>query len=77
MTEQIKKILAEALELSPGERADLVEKLLTSFDLPDRQTIDALWAKEAENRIDAYERGELYAVSADLVFERLESPEKK
>ena len=77
MTEQSKKILAEALELPPIERAVLVEELLSSFDFPTRQAVDALWAKEAEDRIDAYERGELKTSSIEAVFERLEDRQEK
>jgi putative addiction module component (TIGR02574 family) len=77
MTEQSKKVLAEALELSPIERAALVEELLSSFDFPARQEIDALWAKEVEDRIDAYERGELRASPAEAVFGRLDRDQGK
>lgn len=72
MSEQSKKILAEALELSSMERAALVEEILSSFDFPMRQEIDALWVKEVEDRIDAYERGELRASPAEAVFDRLD-----
>ena len=34
MTEHSRRILSEALELSPMERAALVEELLSSFDNP-------------------------------------------
>jgi hypothetical protein len=34
MSEQIRKILSEAMELPPIERAALVEELLSRFDLP-------------------------------------------
>ena len=71
MTEQSKKVLAEALDLSPVERATLVEALLSSFDFPKRQEVDTLWAKEVEDRIDAYEQGKLQASPADVVFDRL------
>ena len=71
MTEQIKKILAEALTLPPIERAALVEELPASFDFPAREAVDALWAKEVEDRIDAYERGEMGYVPADAVFDRV------
>jgi putative addiction module component (TIGR02574 family) len=77
MTDRSKKILAEALELSPTERAALVEELLSSFDFPARKEIDHLWSKEAEDRIDAYERGELRATPAKDVFDRLERPQDK
>ncbi len=71
MTEQSRKVLAEALELSPIERATLVEELLASFDFPERHEIDALWAKEAEDRVNAYDRGELGATAAQAVFDRI------
>lgn len=77
MSEQSKKILAEALELSPVERAALVEEILSSFDLPKGKEIDELWAKEAEDRIDAYERGELYASPIEGVFNRLDRKQEK
>ena len=71
MTEQSRKVLVEALELPPIERAALVEELLSSFDFPARQEIDRLWAAEVEDRIEAYERGQISASSAEAVFERL------
>ena len=77
MTERSKKVLAEALELPPIERASLVEELLSSFDFPARKEVDALWASEAEDRIDAYERGELHASPAEDVFNRLDRHQAK
>ncbi len=67
-----KQILAEALELPPVERAELVEKLLASFEFQSRKKIDALWAEEAEDRIDAFERGEMAAIPAGDVFGEIE-----
>jgi len=63
------KILKEALTLKPAEKAELIDKLLSSLDKPDAE-IDKLWAEEAENRIDAYERGEIKAVALEKVLER-------
>jgi putative addiction module component (TIGR02574 family) len=63
------KILKEALTLKPAEKAALIDKLLASLDKPDAE-IDELWAKEAENRIDAYERGEIKAVALEKVLAR-------
>lgn len=67
-----KQILAEALELPPVERAELVENLLTSFEFQPRGKIDALWGEEAEYRIDAFERGEMTAIPARDVFKEIE-----
>ncbi|MBU4143306.1 addiction module protein [Patescibacteria group bacterium] len=72
MLKHAENILAEALELPPVERAELVENLLSSFEFQSRKTIDALWAQESEDRIDAFERGELTASSAKDVFTEIE-----
>ncbi len=63
------KVLKEALTLKPAEKAELIDKLLSSLDNPDAD-IEAVWAKEAEDRIAAYERGEIKAVTLDRVFAR-------
>ena len=70
------EIFTKALSLSPIERAELIENLITSFDFPSRKSIDELWGKEAESRIDAFERGEIEAVSASDVFEKIENRKK-
>jgi putative addiction module component (TIGR02574 family) len=72
MPKQVKHILADALELPPLERAELVENLLSSFEFQSRKAIDALWAKEAEDRIDAFERGEMAGIRARDVFDEIE-----
>ncbi len=72
MTKPAKHILADALELPPLERAELVENLLSSFEFQSRRAIDALWAQEAEDRIDAFERGEMAGIPAKDVFEEIE-----
>ena len=62
-------VLNQALELSASDRADVVEKLLSSLDAPDT-SIDAIWANEADSRIDDYDKGNIQAVSAAKVFEK-------
>lgn len=71
MSDKIEKVFAEALELPPVERAELVEKLLSSFEFTSRKTIDALWANEVEARIEAYEKGEITAIPAKDVFKKI------
>ncbi len=60
-------ILNQALELSASERANVAEKLLVSLDSPDSK-IDALWAKEADFRIESYKKGGIETTSAEEVF---------
>jgi putative addiction module component (TIGR02574 family) len=63
------EILKEALALKPEQKAELIDKLLSSLDMPDKE-MDELWAEEAESRIDAYERGKIRAVSLEKVLEK-------
>ena len=42
-------ILKEALTLSRSEKAQLIDKLISSLDKPDKE-IDELWANEAEDK---------------------------
>lgn len=73
MTEKTEKVLSEALSLTPIDRAELVERLLSSFEFTGEDSLEKLWAAEAEDRIDAYERGELSARPAKEVFAKLQS----
>jgi putative addiction module component (TIGR02574 family) len=63
------EILKDALNLRPAEKAELIDKLLSSLDNPD-QEIDALWAKEAEARIEAYDQGKIKALNLKEVLEK-------
>lgn len=62
-------IFKEASVLSAFEKARLIDKLIATLDEPDKE-IDELWAKEAENRIEAYERGKIKAVSLEEVLQK-------
>lgn len=77
MTDQSRRILTEAMALPPMDRAEVVEQLLASFDFAVRAAIDAAWSIEAEDRVQAYERGDLEALSAESVFGRIQRPPSK
>ena len=62
-------IIKEALTLRPYEKAQLIDTLISTLDKPDSE-IDELWAKEAEDRIDAYDQGKLKAVSLEKVLQK-------
>ena len=64
-----KDVIEKALSLKPLEKADLVDRLLSSLDQPD-QAITELWAKEAESRLDAYEKRKLKTVSLEKVLSK-------
>ena len=77
MSKRGAQVLEKALSLTPKERAELIDRLQSSLDdLPSRKKIDELWAQEAEDRIDAFERGEIKAVSGKEVFEKIKKNKK-
>ncbi len=61
-------ILKEALTLSPSEKAQLIDKLIFTLDKSDKE-LDELWAREAEDRIDAYDQGKIKAISLENVLQ--------
>jgi len=69
MSEQQETVLEQALTLPAKERVKLVEKLLASLDQPD-PVVDALWAEEAEDRIRAYDAGEIKGISAEDLLKK-------
>ena len=46
---------------------EVVERILDSHDQPN-VTLDTLWAKEADDRLAAYRRGEIKAVALSDVI---------
>ena len=65
------RVLAEALELPPIERAVVIERLFQSFDTGSDADREARWADEVESRFAAYDRGEIKATPAEEVFARI------
>ena len=59
------QLLDEILALPPQERAQLAEQILDSLVPADAQAIERMCADEAEARLDAYERGEISALSGE------------
>jgi len=67
MTAEAKTILSQALNLPPVEKAHLVDCLLSSLDKPD-EGVDGIWQKEVEERIQAYQTGQIPSVSLEQVL---------
>ena len=64
-------LATQAAKLPPSDRLQLVETILATLDKPDPE-ISAAWATEAEDRLAAYQRGELIAVDEGDVFSDLD-----
>ena len=64
-------ILESAKMLNPIEKLQLIEALLESLDKPDSE-IEKIWIKEADERYQAYKRGELKSTGWEEIKKRYE-----
>lgn len=60
-------VLNRALALTPLERASLIGRLIAGFSPESRVALDREWAREAESRIEASDRGQFKARSVQPV----------
>jgi len=63
----LKQIEEQARQLSAEDRAKLAESLLESLHSP-LSEIEAEWAEEVEERVAAFDRGEMPVYPAEDVF---------
>ena len=71
------RVIEETLSLPADLRLSLVEKLLTSLNLPIDEEIDRLWAEEAERRVSQIEEGKIKMFPGDEVFTRIRAKHGK
>lgn len=67
MSTSLKQIEEQARALSAEDRAKLAESLLESLQVP-LSDIEKAWGEEIEQRIAAFDRGEISAYPAEDVF---------
>lgn len=67
MTTTAETLSAQVAQLPPAERMEVVERILDSLDQPDA-ALDALWAKEADDRLAAYRCGEIKTLTLSDVI---------
>ena len=68
MSESLAELEQQARALSPDDRARLAEVLLESLQETPLSEVEAAWDREIEERIAAYDRGDLQAFAAEDVF---------
>jgi putative addiction module component (TIGR02574 family) len=68
MSDTLKELEKKAKALTAEERARLAEVLLESLHDTPLLEIEAAWDREIEERVAAYDRGEVQTVSAEEVF---------
>ncbi|ACF12007.1 addiction module component, TIGR02574 family [Chlorobaculum parvum NCIB 8327] len=71
MRASAEKIMQDALDLTPVERAKMIERLCQGFNNPREAEIDTAWAAEFESRLDAYKEGKIKASPVEEVMERI------
>jgi putative addiction module component (TIGR02574 family) len=71
------RVIEDALSLPADVRLDLVEKLLTSLNLPIDEEIDRIWAKEAELRVSQIEEGTTKLVPGEELFAKIRTKHEK
>lgn len=67
MSASLKQIEDQARALAPEERAKLAESMLESLHSPLAE-IEREWAEEIEQRVAAFDRGEIVSYPAEDVF---------
>lgn len=67
MGSSLKQVEEQALGLNAEERAKLAEAMLESLNAPIAEVEEA-WAREIEQRVAAYGRGDIQSHAAEDVF---------
>lgn len=67
MSASLKQIEQQIQSLSAEERAKLAETLLESLHAENSE-VEAAWAREIEERVAAFDRGEMADYAAEDVF---------
>jgi len=66
------ELLSMAESLPIEIKIQLIDTLLNSMH-PSQSEIDALWAKEAERRVDQIKSGEVKTISGEDVFKKVQN----
>ncbi len=66
----LKEIEAEIRKLDLKDRASLAKLIVESLDDLSEAEVEALWAEEAERRLDEMERGQVNEIPAKEVLRR-------
>ena len=70
-------IMKDALSLPPGARAMLADHLLESLDTENQKRIEAVWAEEAERRMQEIREGKVQPIDGELVMKELRARRRR
>jgi len=68
MHDQVEELAEQGKALAPEDRSRLVDMLLVSLHADPLAQIEAAWDEEVENRLAAYDRGEVQAIDGEEVL---------
>ena len=68
MRDQVAELVRQGRKLALTERERLVDELLLSLNEPAAVALDGAWEQEIAKRLAEYDRGEVEAIDADIVF---------
>jgi len=68
MHDQVEELAEQGKALAPEDRSRLVDMLLVSLHEDPLAQIEAAWDEEVENRLAAYDRGEVQAIDGEEVL---------
>lgn len=71
MTALATQLADTAMQLPANERIALIDLLLRSLNIPTQPDIDALWAQEAEKRVQDITSGSVSALDGEQVFREI------
>ncbi|MEW6381194.1 MAG: addiction module protein [bacterium] len=71
MDTTVEKILEQALEMPPKDRAAIAERLILSLDVQTDHDVEVLWQQEIQQRIAEIEKGEVVCIPWEEVRDRL------
>lgn len=71
MSDLAEKFIKEALMLPLEERAELVDKLLQSLNVPTQTDVNRLWMEEVEQRIQDYDSKKVESLDGENVIKEI------
>jgi len=69
-TEQKEEIINTILSMSEEDIIDTINRIYDEYDTDNKEIYEAIWAEEAERRIDSYLKGETETIHGEEVFKK-------
>ncbi|MBI5789553.1 MAG: addiction module protein [Candidatus Schekmanbacteria bacterium] len=71
MNKTVKTIIEQALQISPEERAVIIEKLISSLDAGTDLDVEVAWQNEVQKRIAQIDKKDVACIPWEVVQQRL------